>query len=232
MRHNEVSPAQFELACVYEQTNLAVHHNCLAMTRLREIADRNGFVCLLHEKPFENINGSGKHNNWSFGTTDMNFLNPKESPVFFISLLAMINAVCNHSHLLIALVASLGNTARLGGHEAPPTIISVFLGDFFPDLLRKIAKNQEINSIFHFLRDIPKDSTNRNRTSPFAFTANKFEFRAPGSSQSCADCNVVLNTIVADSLQIILDNLEHRSISEVLEEVFHNSQKIIFNGDG
>ena len=214
-RHNEVAPAQFELAPVFEELNLAVDHNMIIMEVLKQTAEKHGLVCLLHEKPFTGINGSGKHNNWSPIYGDINLLNPGSDPdqnaIFLTTLCAIIMAVDKHSDLLRSATASAGNDHRLGANEAPPAILSIFIGDQLADIIDQIEKGS-LKSSKHAgsmrigvdtLPVLPRDTTDRNRTSPFAFTNNKFEFRAPGSSQSCAGCNIILNTIVAEAMDDI-----------------------------
>ena len=249
-RHNEVAPAQFELAPVFEELNLAVDHNMIIMEVLKQTAEKHGLVCLLHEKPFAGINGSGKHNNWSPTYGDINLLKPGSDPhqnaIFLTTLCAIIMAVDKHSDLLRAATASAGNDHRLGANEAPPAIISIFIGEQLADIIDQIEKGS-LKSSKHAdtirigvdtLPILPKDTTDRNRTSPFAFTSNKFEFRAPGSSQSCAGCNIILNTIVAESLDLISDELEKVSKSNfnaglqaILQKIIKAHKRIIFNGD-
>ncbi len=249
-RHNEAAPAQFEIAAVYEEMNLSSDHNMLTMDVLRQIADRHGFVCLLHEKPFDGVNGSGKHNNWSFGTNKMNFLSPGKSPegsaIFLTALCAVIRAVDLHGELLRMATASSGNSYRLGANEAPPAIMSVYLGDELTRLIEelesgtpgKIRKGDVMQLFVDTLPPLPQDATDRNRTSPFAYTGHKFEFRSPGSSQSCAGPNVVLNTIVAESLDYILTELEKvpraefkDALQALLRRIVKEHRRIIFNGD-
>ncbi len=252
-RHNEVAPGQFELAPMFEDINLAVDHNMLIMDTLRLVADRHGFVCLLHEKPFAGVNGSGKHNNWSINYGDTNLLNPGNNPqqnaVFLTVLLGIIRAVDTHADMLRASVAHAGNDHRLGANEAPPAIISIYLGDQLNEVIENIEKGE--NHSKHkagvmqigvdTLPSLPKDATDRNRTSPFAFTGNKFEFRAPGSSQSCSGPMTVLNTIVADSFDFIAEQLEghigneeafNNALQKVLKDIIRQHKKVIFNGDG
>ena len=252
-RHNEVAPGQFELAPIFEDLNLAVDHNMLIMDTLRLVADRHGFVCLLHEKPFAGVNGSGKHNNWSINYGDTNLLNPGNNPqqnaVFLTVLCGIIRAVDTHADMLRASVAHAGNDHRLGANEAPPAIISIYLGDQLNEVIENIEKGE--NSSKHkagvmqigvdTLPNLPKDATDRNRTSPFAFTGNKFEFRAPGSSQSCSGPMTVLNTIVADSFDYIAEKIEsyvgnedafNNELQKVLKEIIKTHKRVIFNGDG
>jgi glutamine synthetase len=249
-RHNEVAPAQFEFAPMFEDVNLAVDHNMLAMEVLRQVADRHGLVCLLHEKPFAGVNGSGKHNNWSIGYGKTNLLNPGNDPhqnaVFLTVLCSIIKAIDIHSDLLRATVASVGNDHRLGANEAPPAIISIYLGDQLNDVIEQLEKGGATSSrqAGHMLIGadtlpaLPRDATDRNRTSPFAFTGNKFEFRAPGSSQSCAGPNTVLNTIVAEAMDSISAELEkadaknfNAELQKVLQNIIKKHKRIIFNGD-
>ena len=249
-RHNEVAPAQFELAPVFEELNLAVDHNMLIMEVLKQTAEKHGLICLLHEKPFAGINGSGKHNNWSPAYGDINLLNPGTDPhqnaIFLTTLCAIIMAVDKHSDLLRAVTASAGNDHRLGANEAPPAIISIFIGEQLSDIIDQIEKGS-LKSSKHAgtmrigvdtLPLLPRDTTDRNRTSPFAFTSNKFEFRAPGSSQSCAGCCVVLNTIVAEAMDQISAELEkvpakdfHPGLQAILRKIIKAHKRIIFNGD-
>ncbi len=220
-QHNEVAPAQYELAPLFGTVNVAVDHNQLTMEMLRKIADKHGFVCLLHEKPFAGVNGSGKHNNWSLSTDDgINLLNPGDTPhdnmQFLVFLFAVIRAVDKYAELLRASVASPGNDHRLGANEAPPAIISIFLGEQLTDIFGQIKNGGASSSSakchlklgVSTLPPLPKDYTDRNRTSPFAFTGNKFEFRMAGSSQSLSGANFVLNAIVADVLAEIADKIE------------------------
>jgi len=252
-RHNEVAPAQFELAPVFEELNLSVDHNMLIMQILKEVAERHGLVCLLHEKPFAGVNGSGKHNNWSVSGPDgANLLNPGSNPhenaKFLTVLCAIIKAVDTHAKLLRASVASAGNDHRLGANEAPPAILSIFLGEQLTEIIEQIekgsAKTSRSNGVMKLgvtsLPEFPKDVTDRNRTSPFAFTGTKFEFRAIGSSQSCGGPNMVLNTIVAEALDEISDRLEktrtegrdfNQSLQETLQGVVKKHKRVIFNGD-
>jgi len=252
-RHNEVCPAQFEVAPVFEELNLAVDHNMICMQVLKEVAERHGLVCLLHEKPFAGVNGSGKHNNWAVcGPDGKNWLtpgdNPHENAKFLVVICALLKAVDRHAALLRAAVATAGNDHRLGANEAPPAIISVFLGDQLTDIIEQIEKGGlkrskkggTIEVGVSALPTLPRDATDRNRTSPFAFTGNKFEFRAVGSSQNCAGANVVLNTIVAEALDEICTKLEkdiaggkdrNESLQEVLPAIVKEHRRIIFNGD-
>lgn len=252
-RHNEVAPAQFEMAPVFETLNLAVDHNMLAMELLRKTAEKHGFVCLLHEKPFAGVNGSGKHNNWALAGPDgKNWLspgdNPHENAKFMTMICALIKAVDTHADLLRATVATAGNDHRLGANEAPPAIISIFLGDQLSDIVEQIEKGGaksskaggSINLGVDTLPALPRGNTDRNRTSPFAFTGNKFEFRAVGSNQSCAGSNVVINTIVAEALDEICTKLEadvkagkdfNDSLQKLLASIIKKHKRILFNGD-
>lgn len=254
-RHNEVAPAQFELAPLFEDINLAVDHNMLIMEILRLTAEEHGLVCLLHEKPFAGINGSGKHNNWSLAYDGINLLNPGKNPrqnaIFLTTLCAIIRAVDMHSDLLRAATATQGNDFRLGANEAPPAIISIFLGSQLVNVLEQLSSETENDgekrdrkSIFHIgvdaLPPFPLDATDRNRTSPFAFTSNKFEFRAPGSSQSCAGICTILNMIAAESLDYMAEKIESfggkqnisAKLNSLLAEVFNKHKRVIFNGNG
>ena len=219
--HNEAAPAQHELACVYSVVNIAADQNQLVMERMKRVADRHGMVCLLHEKPFDGVNGSGKHNNWSMATDrGENLLNPGDTPAenaqFLLFLIAVIQAVDEYQDLLRISTASAGNDHRLGGDEAPPAILSVFLGDELTSILESIESDTpyQRGETVQFkvgvdaLPSFPKDATDRNRTSPFAFTGNKFEFRMVGSSDSISEANIMLNTAVADVLSRYADELE------------------------
>lgn len=248
--HNEVAPAQYELAPVFSTTNIACDHNQLMMELIQRIAKKHGMVALLHEKPFEGINGSGKHNNWSISTdTGVNLLEPGDTPYenaqFLLFLCAVIKAVDEHQDLLRLSVATAGNDHRLGANEAPPAIISIFLGDELTEILEAIeedrvyaGKEKELMRIgAHVLPKFPKDTTDRNRTSPFAFTGNKFEFRMPGSNSSIAGCNIVLNAVVADELKQFADVLEAAAdlpsaLHAVIKDTIRNHRRIIFNGNG
>ncbi|MCX5774222.1 MAG: glutamine synthetase III [Fusobacteria bacterium] len=249
-QHNEVAPCQFEIAPVFEVSNLAVDHNQLVMESLEKIASRHGFVALLHEKPFSNMNGSGKHNNWSLATEKgQNLLDPGKNPeertrfLFFVS--AILKATDIYAGILKASVSSAGNDLRLGGHEAPPSIISIFLGSELTQMLEDISqdkiiieKHKEIISLgVNNIPDIPKDLTDRNRTSPFAFTGNKFEFRMMPSSRSIATLNTVLNLTVGSILEEFADRLDKSSdvaqeIQNIIKETYINHGRIVFNGDG
>ncbi len=252
-RHNEVSPAQYEIAVTYENANVATDHNMLVMETMKRVADRYGLQLLLHEKPFAGVNGSGKHLNWSLADdTGNNLLKPGDTPhqnaQFLIFLVAVIRAVARHGDLLRVAVASAHNDHRLGANEAPPAIISVFLGDMLQDIVEQVEKGGaksaktggELKIGVTILPTLPRDAGDRNRTSPFAFTGNKFEFRAVGSSQSVAGPIVVLNTIVAESLDEIATQLEqavaankdlNTEIQTLLQNVIKESKHVIFNGD-
>ncbi|MBM4154211.1 MAG: glutamine synthetase type III [Lentisphaerae bacterium] len=252
-RHNEVAPAQYELAPVYENANVATDHQYLVMLHLQRIAQKYGMTCLLHEKPFAGINGSGKHLNWSLGTKSANLLEPGSTPhqnaQFLVFCAAVIRAVNKYGKLLRAAVAHASNDHRLGANEAPPAIISVFLGeqltDVFEQIKRGAAKRSKQPGFLSVgvdtLPPLPKDAGDRNRTSPFAFTGNKFEFRAVGSSQSVAGPLVVLNTIVAESLDYVATKLEaapkgsaekfNAAVQKVLQDLIRENDRIIFNGD-
>ena len=248
--HNEVAPAQHELAPIFTTTNIATDHNCLTMELMRRVAKRHGLVCLLHEKPFDGVNGSGKHNNFSLSTdTGANLLEPGDTPYenaqFLLFLCAVIKAVDDYQDLLRISVATAGNDHRLGANEAPPAIVSMFLGDELGEILDAIdsdtayvGRERDILRIgVHTIPRIPRDNTDRNRTSPFAFTGNKFEFRMPGSSVSIARCNIVLNTAVAESLRIFADELENApdfgaAIHDIIKREVHDHKRIIFNGNG
>ncbi len=248
--HNEAAPAQHELAPIFTTTNISTDHNQLTMEMMQKLAKKHDLVCLLHEKPFAGVNGSGKHNNWSLSTdTGVNLLNPGETPAenaqFLLFLAAVIKAVDEYQDLLRISVASAGNDHRLGGGEAPPAVVSMFLGDELNAILDSIkndtpygAKEKELLKVgVHVLPRFPKDSTDRNRTSPFAFTGNKFEFRMLGSSASIADCNTVLNTAVAESLRQFADELEaamdfESALHNLIRKTIGAHDRIIFNGNG
>ena len=248
--HNEVAPGQHELAPIYTTTNIAADHNQLTMELMQKIAKKHGMVCLLHEKPFAGVNGSGKHNNWSMTTnTGVNLLEPGETPAdnaqFLLFLCAVIQAVDDYQDLLRISVASAGNDCRLGGNEAPPAVISMFVGDELGAILEAIEKDEPyggkgkelIRVGVHVLPKFPRDTTDRNRTSPFAFTGNKFEFRMLGASASISGANVVLNTAVAESLRQYADELEHAehfesALHELIRRVISKHSRIIFNGNG
>ncbi|AIS53537.1 glutamine synthetase GlnA [Thermoanaerobacter kivui] len=249
-KHNEVAPAQHELATVYNTANIASDHNQLTMELMKKIALRHGLVCLLHEKPFAGVNGSGKHINWSMSTDDgQNLLDPGHTPhenaQFLVFLCAVIKAIDEYADLVRVAAATPGNDHRLGANEAPPAIVSVFLGEQLTDILEQIENGGATTSKqggvlkvgVSTLPALPKDSTDRNRTSPFAFTGNKFEFRMVGSSSSIANANFILNTIVAESLSQIADRLEKATnfdeeVQLLLKEIVRKHKRIIFNGNG
>jgi glutamine synthetase len=248
-QHNEVAPSQYELAPIFTTVNVATDHNQLVMEVLQQVALHHGFVCLLHEKPFAGVNGSGKHNNWSMVTDDgYNLLDPGSTPhdnmVFLVILCAVIRAVDKYAKILRASVANVGNEHRLGANEAPPAIVSIFLGEQLTDIINQLAaggaksskQGGELRLGVSTLPPLPKDSTDRNRTSPFAFTGNKFEFRMVGSSQSTAGPMFVLNTIVADVLSEIADELEKAkdikaAVQKILQKITKEHRRIIYNGD-
>ena len=247
--HNEVAPCQHELAPVFATTNIAVDHNQLTMEMMKKVAERHGFACLLHEKPFAGVNGSGKHNNWSISTdTGLNLLDPGNSPKdnaqFLLFLVAVIKAVDEYQDLMRVSVASAGNDHRLGANEAPPAIVSMFLGDELSDILEALSEGkpvygkskQQMELGVHVLPAFPKDSTDRNRTSPFAFTGNKFEFRMLGSSFSVAGPNIVLNTIVAKELKefyaILKDAKDFdAAVADIVKKTYSEHKRIVFNGN-
>lgn len=256
-QHNEAAPAQHELAPIYATANIATDHNQLIMECMKKVANRQGLACLLHEKPFAGVNGSGKHDNWAMITdAGRNLLNPGKKPhentQFLFFLAAVIKAVDEHAELLRLSASNPGNDHRLGGNEAPPVIISMFLGEQLEDILTQLVENGTIENTkqggrlltgVHSIPYIKKDATDRNRTSPFAFTGNKFEFRTVGSSMSVADPNTVLNTIVADALEQMADALEKvaatpgteefdRAVRELIRETVKEHKRIIFNGNG
>ena len=248
--HNEVAPAQHELAPIYTTTNIATDHNQLTMEIMQKVAAKHGLVCLLHEKPFAGVNGSGKHNNWSIATdTGVNLLSPGETPYenaqFLLFLVAVIQAVDDHQGLLRAAVATAGNDHRLGANEAPPAVISVFLGDELTGILEAIetdtaycgVEKKKMKLGVDVLPRFLRDTTDRNRTSPFAFTGNKFEFRMLGSSNSIACANIMLNTTVAESLRLFADELEGASdlnaaLHDLIQRTIKEHKRIIFNGNG
>ena len=256
-RHNEVAPSQYEIAPIFETSNVAADHQQLLMLTLRRVARKHGFVCLMHEKPFAGVNGSGKHNNWSLGTdTGMNLLDPGDNPhdnmQFLFFCAAVVRAVHKHADLLRASVASAGNDHRLGANEAPPAIMSVFLGEQLEDVFRQLVKGPAKTSKqggllglgVDTLPHLPRHAGDRNRTSPFAFTGNKFEFRAVGSSQTVSVPNVVLNVIVAAELDEMAGMLEKQlagtkknaktfesAVASVLKSVIKAAQPVIFGGD-
>jgi glutamine synthetase len=247
--HNEVAPAQHEMAPIFTTTNVAVDHNQITMEIMRKVAKRHGLTCLLHEKPFEGLSGSGKHNNWSLSTdTGANLLEPGDTPAenaqFLTFFCAVIKAVDQYQDLLRISVSSAGNDHRLGGHEAPPPIVSMYVGEELAGILESIASDTPYNPVekqfmkigVDALPAIPKDTTDRNRTSPFAFTGNKFEFRMLGSSMSAADSNTVLNTIVADALCDFADQLEKadnftEALHNLLKETISQHKRILFDGN-
>jgi glutamine synthetase len=252
-RHNEVCPAQFEIAPVFETLNLSVDHNMITMEVLKVTAEKHGFACLLHEKPFAAVNGSGKHNNWSIiGPDGKNWLkpgdNPHENAKFMTIVIALLKAVDTHADLLRASVATASNDHRLGANEAPPAIVSVFLGDQLTDIVEQIeaggAKESKEGGHIHLgvdlLPKLPRGNTDRNRTSPFAFVGNRFEFRAVGSNMSPAGANIVLNTIVAEAFDYICTEVEtavadgkefNAALQDVLATIIKEHKRILFNGD-
>ncbi len=253
-RHNEVAPAQFELAPMYEQVNIATDHNMLVMNLMRHIAPRHGFMCLLHEKPFEGVNGSGKHNNWSLADSEGNNLlkpgdTPQDNAQFLVFLAAVLRAVHKHGAALRLGTIGAGNDHRLGANEAPPAIISVYLGDQLAEVVRSFTGDcsctkkarPTLNIGVDVLPPLPCDYSDRNRTSPFAFTGNKFEFRAVGSSQSIAPANIAINSAVACALEDIADRLEadvaagkdlNSAVQSLLTNLFTEHAPIVFNGNG
>lgn len=250
-QHNEVAPAQHELAPVYEQVNVAVDHNQVTMETMKKVAGRHGLTCLLNEKPFAGVNGSGKHNNWSLTSDDgINMLNPGDTPheniQFLLVLACILKAVDRHADLLRESAACVGNDHRLGAHEAPPAIISVFLGDQLEDVINQLCsvgeathsiQGSKLRTGVATLPNFETDATDRNRTSPFAFTNNKFEFRMVGSSDSIASPNIVLNTIVAESFKEAADILEasedfDEAVHDMIKQLFTDHRRIIFNGNG
>ena len=247
--HNEAAPAQHELAPIFTTINIAADHNQLTMEMMKKTALKHGLVCLLHEKPYDGVNGSGKHNNWSLSTdTGINFLkpgkNPEKNPLFLLTLAAVLKAVDEHQELLRIAVATAGNDHRLGANEAPPAIISIFLGDELTDILQSIAHGVHHDNaerikmnMADIIPSIRKDNTDRNRTSPFAFTGNKFEFRMLGSASSISDTNVMINTMVAEVFSEFADRLEKAEdfdaeVNALIKESVLKHSRIIFNGDG
>jgi len=248
-QHNEAAPSQHEMAPIFTETSLALDHNQLTMEILAKVAKRHDLICLLHEKPFVGVNGSGKHTNWSISTdTGENLLKPGKNPennkVFLIILAAVMKAVDDYQDLLRVSVATAGNDHRLGAHEAPPAIVSMFLGDELDHVIESIVTGQELTKLKKKIMElgamalpgVVKDTTDRNRTSPFAFTGNKFEFRMTGSQQSIGDACFVLNTIVAESFRQFADRLEgsenmEQAVDDLIKEVFTKHQRIVFNGD-
>ncbi len=250
-QHNEVAPAQHELAPIYETSNVAVDHNQIVMETLKKVAGRHGLTCLLHEKPFQGVNGSGKHNNWSLTTdTGMNLLDPGDTPneniQFLLVLACIMKAVDTHADLLRQSASDVGNDHRLGADEAPPAIISIFLGEQLEDVVKQLVETGEATHLVEggvletgvsTLPDLLKDATDRNRTSPFAFTGNKFEFRMVGSADSIGDPNTILNTIVAEAFCEAADRLEGAddfdlAVHDLIKEYMTAHQRIIFNGNG
>ncbi len=248
--HNEVAPAQHELAPIFSTTNIATDHNQLTMEVMQKVAKRHGLACLLHEKPFAGVNGSGKHNNWSISTnTGVNLLEPGDTPhenaQFLLFLVAVIKAVDDYQELLRVSVATAGNDHRLGANEAPPAVVSMFVGEELEGILEAIEKDEPYDTKekdvmkvgVHVLPRFAKDTTDRNRTSPFAFTGNKFEFRMPGSALSISGPNVVLNTAVAEELRQFADELEeaadfNSALHELIKKTIREHKRIIFNGNG
>ena len=248
-KHNEVAPCQHELAPIFDTTNVAIDHNLLTMEMMKKIAPKYGLVCLQHEKPFEGVNGSGKHNNWSMSTADENLLDPgdtpMENPQFLVFLAAVIKAVDEYADLLRTSVATPGNDHRLGANEAPPAIISIFVGEELEAVIDAIASDSPYAGPVKMKMDLgvdvlpkfSKDTTDRNRTSPFAFTGNKFEFRMPGSSQNLGDCDTILNTAVAKELKGYADELEGAedftsAAIALIKRTIRDHRRVIFNGNG
>ena len=248
-KHNEVAPCQHELAPIYDTTNVAIDHNLLTMEMMKKIAPKYGLVCLQHEKPFEGVNGSGKHNNWSLSTTEENLLEPGDTPMenlqFLVFLAAVIKAVDEYADLLRTSVATPGNDHRLGANEAPPAIISIFVGEELEAVIDAIASDSPYAGPVKMKMDLgvdvlpkfSKDTTDRNRTSPFAFTGNKFEFRMPGSSQNLSDCDTILNTAVAKELKGYADELEGAedftsAAIALVKRTIRDHRRVIFNGNG
>ena len=248
-KHNEVAPCQHELAPIYDTTNVAIDHNLLTMELMKKIAPKYGLVCLQHEKPFEGVNGSGKHNNWSLSTTEENLLDPGDTPMenlqFLVFLAAVIKAVDEYADLLRTSVATPGNDHRLGANEAPPAIISIFVGEELEAVIDAIASDSPYAGPVKMKMDLgvdvlpkfSKDTTDRNRTSPFAFTGNKFEFRMPGSAQNLSDCDTILNTAVAKELKGYADELEGAedftsAAIALIKRTIRDHRRVIFNGNG
>ena len=248
-KHNEVAPAQHEIAPIFARSTTAIDNNLLTMEILRKCAPHHGLYCLIREKPFEGVNGSGKHNNWSLATPDMNLLAPGKDPahntIFLLTLAAVIQAVDDYQQLLRATVATAGNDLRLGANEAPPAIVSIFLGDELESVRQAIVNGDSLQSAGEVLMDLgsdvlphlAQDTTDRNRTSPFAFTGNRFEFRMPGSSVNLSSCNTVINAAVAKSFKEYADILEKADDAEaaaldICKRVFKEHERIIFNGNG
>ena len=248
-KHNEVAPAQHELAPIYDTTNVAIDHNLLTMEMMKKIASKHGLVCLLHEKPFEGVNGSGKHNNWSLGTKDENLLDPGDTPMenlqFMVFLAAVVKAVDEYADLLRTAVATPGNDHRLGANEAPPAIISIFVGEELEAVIDAICSDSPYAGPVKMKMDLgvdvlpkfSKDTTDRNRTSPFAFTGNKFEFRMPGSAENLSDANFILNTAVAKELKEFCEATEGAADFECaaaawVKQTLNDHRRVIFNGNG
>ena len=248
-KHNEVAPCQHELAPIYDTTNVAIDHNLLTMEMMKKIADKHGLVCLQHEKPFEGVNGSGKHNNWSISTKHENLLDPGDTPMenlqFMVFLSAVIEAVDDYADLLRTSVATPGNDHRLGANEAPPAIISIFVGEELEAVIDAICTDSPYAGPVKMKMDLgvdvlpkfSKDTTDRNRTSPFAFTGNKFEFRMPGSAENLSDCNTILNTAVAKELKGYADELEGAedftsAAIALVKRTIRDHRRVIFNGNG
>ena len=248
-KHNEVAPCQHELAPIFDTTNVAIDHNLLTMEMMKKIAPKYGLVCLQHEKPFEGVNGSGKHNNWSLSTTEENLLDPGDTPMenlqFLVFLAAVIKAVDEYADLLRTSVATPGNDHRLGANEAPPAIISIFVGEELEAVIDAIASDSPYAGPVKMKMDLgvdvlpkfSKDTTDRNRTSPFAFTGNKFEFRMPGSAENLSDCNTILNTAVAKELKGYADELEGAedftsAAIALIKRTIRDHRRVIFNGNG
>lgn len=248
-KHNEVAPCQHELAPIFDTTNVAIDHNLLTMEMMKKIAPKYGLVCLQHEKPFEGVNGSGKHNNWSMSTTHENLLDPGDTPMenlqFLVFLAAVIKAVDEYADLLRTSVATPGNDHRLGANEAPPAIISIFVGEELEAVIDAIASDSPYAGPVKMKMDLgvdvlpkfSKDTTDRNRTSPFAFTGNKFEFRMPGSAENLSDANTILNTAVAKELKGYADELESaedftRAVIALVKRTIRDHRRVIFNGNG
>ena len=248
-KHNEVAPCQHELAPIFDTTNVAIDHNLLTMEMMKKIAPKYGLVCLQHEKPFEGVNGSGKHNNWSLSTTEENLLDPGDTPMenlqFLVFLAAVIKAVDEYADLLRTSVATPGNDHRLGANEAPPAIISIFVGEELEAVIDAIASDSPYAGPVKMKMDLgvdvlpkfSKDTTDRNRTSPFAFTGNKFEFRMPGSAENLSDCNTILNTAVAKELKGYADELEGAedftsAAIALVKRTIRDHRRVIFNGNG
>ena len=248
-KHNEVAPAQHELAPIYDTTNVAIDHNLITMEMMKKIVDKHGLVCLLHEKPFEGVNGSGKHNNWSLGTKDENLLDPGDTPMenlqFMVFLAAVVKAIDEYADLLRTAVATPGNDHRLGANEAPPAIISIFVGEELEAVVDAICSDSPYAGPVKMKMDLgvdvlpkfSKDTTDRNRTSPFAFTGNKFEFRMPGSNQNLSDTNYILNTAVAKALKDFVAATENAADFECaaaawVKQTLNEHRRVIFNGNG